>query len=109
MSSEGSVTHWLGQLQGGNQAAAQQLWEHFFARMVGLARQRLRSGPSRAVDEEDVALSAFHSFCRNAEDGKFPRLLDRDSLWRFLVVITARKAAHYLRDETRQKRGGTRA
>jgi DNA-directed RNA polymerase specialized sigma24 family protein len=109
MSSEGSVTGWLGELQGGNQAAAQQLWEHFFARMVGLARQRLRGVVGRGVDEEDVALSAFHSFCRNAEGGKFPGLLDRDSLWRLLVVITARKAAHFVRDETRLKRGGNRA
>jgi DNA-directed RNA polymerase specialized sigma24 family protein len=33
-------------------------------------------------------------------------LLDRDSLWRLLVVMTARKASHLKRDETRQKRGG---
>jgi DNA-directed RNA polymerase specialized sigma24 family protein len=31
-------------------------------------------------------------------------LLDRDDLWRLLVVITARKANHLLRDEGRQKR-----
>jgi DNA-directed RNA polymerase specialized sigma24 family protein len=60
----------------------------------------------RAADEEDVALSAFTSFCRNAERGRFPQLLDRDSLWRLLVVITGRKAAHLVRDERRQKRGG---
>ena len=53
-----------------------------------------------------MALSAFDSFCRNAERGRFPQLADRDSLWRLLVVITARKAAHLVRDETRQKRGG---
>jgi DNA-directed RNA polymerase specialized sigma24 family protein len=53
-----------------------------------------------------VALSAFDSFCRNAEQGRFPRLADRDSLWRLLVTITARKAAHQVRDEGRRKRGG---
>jgi DNA-directed RNA polymerase specialized sigma24 family protein len=53
-----------------------------------------------------VALSAFDSFCRGAEAGRFPRLADRDSLWRILVVMTARKASHLVRDETRQKRGG---
>jgi hypothetical protein len=36
--------------------------------------------------------------------GHQPR--DRDNLWRLLVVITARKAAHQIRDETHQKRGG---
>ena len=31
---------------------------------------------------------------------------DRDSLWRLLATITARKAAHLIRDDRRQKRGG---
>jgi DNA-directed RNA polymerase specialized sigma24 family protein len=106
MSPDGSVTRWLGQLQGGDPAAAQQLWQHYFRRLVALARQRLRAAPRRAADEEDVALSAFDSFCRNAEQGRFPQLADRDSLWRLLVTITARKAAHLVRDERRQKRGG---
>jgi DNA-directed RNA polymerase specialized sigma24 family protein len=106
MPSEGSVTRYLGQLQAGDPAAAQQLWERYFQHMVGLARQKLQGSPRRAADEEDVALSAFDSFCRNAERGRFPQLADRDSLWRLLVVITARKAGHLLRDERRQKRGG---
>src|SRR5438874_7802874 len=106
MTSEGSVTGWLGQLQGGDPAAAQRLWERYFQRLVGLARDRLRNAPRRAADEEDVALSAFDSFCRRAEQGRFPQLIDRDGLWRLLVVMTARKAAHLKRDAARQKRGG---
>ncbi len=106
MAPEGSVTGWLGQLQAGDPAAVQQLWERYFGRLVGLARQRLRDTPRRAADEEDVALSAFESFCRRAERGRFPNLLDRDGLWRLLVVLTARKAAHLVRDEVRRKRGG---
>jgi DNA-directed RNA polymerase specialized sigma24 family protein len=53
-----------------------------------------------------VALSAFDSFYRAAARGRFPRLEDRDDLWRLLVVLTARKALHLLRDEGRHKRGG---
>src|SRR5262249_39192821 len=68
--------------------------------------KKLRDSPPRAADAEDVALSAFDSFCRHAQDGRFPQLADRDSLWRILVVMTARKADHLLRDEARQKRGG---
>ena len=66
------------------------------------------SAALRAVlrDEEDVALSAFDSFCRSAEQGRFPELADRDGLWRLLMVMTARKAMHLRRDEGRQKRGG---
>jgi DNA-directed RNA polymerase specialized sigma24 family protein len=103
---EGSVTYWLAQLRAGDQDAAQPLWERYFQRLVGLARGRLQGAPRRAADEEDVALSAFGSFCRGAEHGRFPRLDDRDDLWRLLVVITARKASHLIRDESRQKRGG---
>ncbi len=109
MSSSGSVTCWLGQLQAGDPAAARELWQRYFRRLVGLARKRLRGAPRRVADEEDVALSALDSFCRNAGEGRFPDLLDRDSLWRLLVVITARKAAHLLRDQDRQKRGGAAA
>jgi DNA-directed RNA polymerase specialized sigma24 family protein len=105
MSSQGSVTRWLGPIQDGDPAAAQQLWERYFPRLVGLARKKLQSSPRRAADEEDVALSAFDSFCRNAERGLFPQLQDRDSLWRLLVVITARKAGHLLRDERRRVPG----
>jgi DNA-directed RNA polymerase specialized sigma24 family protein len=105
-SADGSVTRWLGQLQAGDPAAAQQLWERYFRRLVGLARKRLRGAARRATDEEDVALSAFDSFCRGAERGRFPDLADREGLWRLLVVMTARKATHLRRDQGRQKRGG---
>ena len=106
MTTDGSVTRWLGALQAGDSAAAQQLWERYYLRLVGWARKKLRDAPRRSADEEDVALSAFDSFFRNAEKGRFPQLTDRDGLWRLLVVITARKAAHMVRDGTRQKRGG---
>jgi DNA-directed RNA polymerase specialized sigma24 family protein len=106
MSTEGSVTGWIGQVQAGDPAAVQKLWERYFPRLVGLARRKLRGSARGPADEEDVALSAFNSFCRNAEQGRFPELADREGLWRLLVVITARKAQHLLRDEARQKRGG---
>lgn len=101
-----AVTIWLNQLQAGNAAAARPLWGKYFHRLVGLARTRLRSCPRRAVDEEDLALSAFESFCRNAEAGRFPDLTDRDSLWRLLATFTLRKVAHHVRDLGRLKRNG---
>ncbi len=107
-SADGSVSRWLGPLQVGDPAAAQQLWERYFQRLVELARTQLRAAPRRQA-AEDVALSAFDSFCRSAGHGRFPQLADRDGLWRLLVVITARKAAHHSRDARRQKRGGMTA
>ena len=106
MPSDGSVTHWLQQLREGDAAAAQPLWERYFGRLVGLARARLQGTPRRAADEEDVALSAFDSFCQGVEAGRFPRLDDRDNLWRVLVALTARKAIDHARAERRRKRGG---
>jgi DNA-directed RNA polymerase specialized sigma24 family protein len=106
MPSDGSVTRWLAPLQDGDHAAIEQLWRRYFARLVALARHKLADAPQGKADAEDVALSAFDSFCRNAERGRFPELNDRDGLWRLLVVITARKASHLRRDELRQKRGG---
>jgi DNA-directed RNA polymerase specialized sigma24 family protein len=109
MPTKGSVTQWLGQAQAGDMEAAQQLWQRYFGRLVGLARVKLRGAPRGMADEEDVALSAFDSFYRGVEQGRFPLLNDRDNLWRLLVVITARKAAKLHRNERRQKRGGARS
>ncbi len=106
MHREASVTQWIDALKAGDPDAAQKLWERYFRRLVGLARQKLRAAPRRAADEEDVALSAFASFCRRAEQGCFPRLHDRLDLWQLLVLLTARKASDLAQHERRQKRGG---
>lgn len=101
-----AVTLLLQQLQAGRRDAAEALWRLYFPRLVRLARGHLQGLPRRAADEEDVALTAFDSFCRGAEQGRFPRLTDRDGLWRLLVTVTARHAAEWRQHETRQKRGG---
>jgi DNA-directed RNA polymerase specialized sigma24 family protein len=106
MASSGSVTYWVRQLKAGDQAAVQKLWEGYFQRLVGLARKKLQATPRQAADEEDVALSAFDSFCRRAGEGRFPQLLDRDDLWQLLVMLTTRKASNLAQHERRQKRGG---
>jgi DNA-directed RNA polymerase specialized sigma24 family protein len=108
VSSPGSISLWLGLLKAGDSAAAQPLWERYFGQLVRLARARLRGAPRGAADEEDVALSAFDSFCRAAEADRFPHLHDRDDLWHVLVMLTARKAQRLALYEQRQKRGGGR-
>src|SRR3974390_1940895 len=60
------------------------------------------------ADDEDVALSAFASFCQEAERGKYPDLQDRHDLWRLLVLLTAHKALDRLRHERRKKRQASR-
>jgi DNA-directed RNA polymerase specialized sigma24 family protein len=107
MPSDESVTRWIRGLQAGDGDAARPLWDRYFERLVRLARSRLEGGlPLRAADHEDVALSAFASFCRRAEQGQFSELENRDNLWPLLAKITVRKAAALARHECRRKRGG---
>jgi DNA-directed RNA polymerase specialized sigma24 family protein len=107
---EGSVTRWISDLKAGGEGAAQRLWERYFERLVHMTRNKLRGrGRSRAVaDEEDAALSAFDTFCREAAGGRLPWLTDRDGLWRLLVVLTLRKAADQVQRQGAAKRGGGR-
>ncbi len=107
MSPSESVMLWIDQLKAGNSSAAQHLWEEYFQRMVDLARRKLEGSPRAAADEEDVALSAFKSFCLGAREGRFTKLLDRDNLWPLLMAITLNKSVDLIRGENRQKRGGT--
>lgn len=106
MNPETTVTQWLEQLRAGRSSAVQKIWEGYFERMVRLARHRLADSPRTAADEEDVALSAFDSFCRGAQAGRFPQLVDRDALWPLLVAITSHKLIDLRRRESRLKRGG---
>jgi RNA polymerase sigma factor (sigma-70 family) len=106
MSAPGSVSHWILALKDGDSAAAQPLWERYYKQLVALASKKLNSARRRVADEEDVVQNAFHSFFRAVDQGRFPQLEDRDSLWRLLVVITANKAIKQLEHEGRKKRGG---
>ena len=104
----GSVTQWISALKRGDQTAADGLWESYFRRLVGLARARLRDVPRLIADEEDVALSAFDSFCRSAQAGQFRSLHDRNDLWQILTLITVRKAIDLRTYEGRQSRNTAR-
>ncbi len=107
MSTTNSVTLWIEQLKSGDAGAAQRLWESYFQRMVELARRKLQGAPRSAADEEDVALSAFNSFCLGLREGRFSQLLDSDNLWPLLMAITAHKSVDLIRAQNRLKRGGS--
>jgi DNA-directed RNA polymerase specialized sigma24 family protein len=104
MPSSGDVTQWLRRLESGDRAAVQKLWESYYRGLVRLAGKKLGGLPRRSADEEDVALSAFDSFIRGAEQGRFPRLEDRDDLWQLLVMLTTRKALNLVKHEGRDRR-----
>ena len=106
MSSGQSVTLWMQKAQAGDARAAQELWDRYFKRLVGLARKKLQGTSRRMADEEDVALSAFHSFFRGLQQGRFPQLTDRNNLWAVLITLTVRKADDLVKHQGRLKRGG---
>ena len=106
MESCGSVTRLLRGLQEGDEQAATHLWDKYFQRLVGAARARLGTARVGAGDAEDVALSAFFSFCQRVEQGRFADLQGRQDLWKVLIVIAKCKAISWIRHETAEKRGG---
>jgi RNA polymerase sigma factor (sigma-70 family) len=108
MANADSISTLLDGLKAGNDQDIQRLWDRYFERLVRLAGSRLPGHARRAFDEEDIALSAFRSFCDRVEKGQFPRMDDRDDLWRVLSTITTRKAVDMVRHQNRQKRGGGR-
>jgi DNA-directed RNA polymerase specialized sigma24 family protein len=103
-----SVTCWLDGVKLGDGDQIQRLWNRYFDKLVRLAGSRLPSHSRRTFDEEDVALSAFQSFCDGITRGQYPHLADRDELWRLLATITTRKVIGTLRHQARRKRGGGR-
>jgi DNA-directed RNA polymerase specialized sigma24 family protein len=101
-----SVTTWVKLLCAGDTGAAQPLWERYFTQLVRLAHDHLAARLRPKVDPEDVALSAFASFCLGAAAGRFPRLEDRHDLWRLLFTLTLRHTADHARRAGRLRRGG---
>jgi DNA-directed RNA polymerase specialized sigma24 family protein len=108
MSSEttASVTEWLAGMKSGDNDAFEQIWHRYFTSLVSLARKTLASTVTTQGNEEDVAQSAFESFYFRAKQGKFPRLNDRDDLWKLLITITLRKA---WKERRRSSRRGSSA
>lgn len=101
-----SGTNLVELLRRGDQFAAQRLWEKFYERLVSLAEKQLAGRNIVIADQEDVAISAFKSFCNGVQCGQFPDISDHQSLWRLLAAIAKHKTLHLIRDQTRLKRGG---
>ena len=105
-----SVSTWLERLKQGDEGAAALLWECYFRPLLALARKRLVPLRRRgAADEEDVALSAFHDFCREVRAARYADLHGRESLWRVLAVFVANKAKTLVDYEMAERRDVRRA
>lgn len=105
MNPQDSVVRWMENLQDGQSTAAQEIFDQYYRRLVGLARHKLDDRVRRVENEEDVANSVIKSLCHRAGRGDFSELQNRDELWCLLVTMTARKAASRGRRHLAQKRG----
>jgi RNA polymerase sigma-70 factor (ECF subfamily) len=93
----------LARFRDGDTNAATQLFDRYVGRLIGLARTRLSGKLSRRVDPEDIVQSAYRSFFRSAEEGKF-ELHQSGDLWSLLVAITLNKLRMQARRHQAEKR-----
>jgi RNA polymerase sigma-70 factor, ECF subfamily len=90
MSASESFFQLLSGLRAENPVAAEEIFERFGGRLIGLARTRLNRALRRKLDPEDVLQSVLGSFFRRQRDGEFD-LESWDGLWALLVLMTVRK------------------
>ncbi len=79
-----------------DEAAAEEMFRRYAARLTALARSRLSRALAARVDPEDVVQSAYRSFFRLADGGDVLLCASGD-LWRLLVRITLRKVCRSAR------------
>ena len=104
MSSEGSITRFIGAMRSGDGEAARLVWNRYSPRLAALARERLPDWLQCVVDGEDVANSAMCTVIMGLRGGQFPGLHDREGLWALLACITVRKAINEVEKASRRKR-----
>lgn len=98
--SESPITQWIDGASCGDAESEHALWNHYFGRVLRLARTRMFTIQGAVYDEEDAALSAMNSLFRGIREQRFPELHDRHNLWRLLTLITRRKLRAQWRKET---------
>lgn len=76
--------------RGGDEQAAQQLFNRYVERLVALARRRISERLAGRVDAEDVVQSVFRTFFVRAREGRFT-VSDPDDLCKLLARITVNK------------------
>jgi RNA polymerase sigma-70 factor (ECF subfamily) len=89
--------------RGGDQAAAQQLFDRYVNRLLGVAKRRISQRLSGRIDAEDVVQSVFRTFFVRARDGQFS-VEDPDDVCKLLARITVHKVLRQVEHHTAAKR-----
>ncbi|MDR0703712.1 MAG: hypothetical protein LBF88_01860 [Planctomycetaceae bacterium] len=93
-------------IQNQNKESFEQFWNLHFDRLTSLARRKMTQVNKRVSDEEDIAISAIHSFYTGLAEQRFHSIQGNNELWKILATIVCRKISKQQRDQFTQKRGG---
>lgn len=94
MDSNDSFAEFVRRLKTGDDGLVNELFQRYACRLIGLARNHLDAKLRQKVDPEDVVQSVYKSFFRKLEADQVD-MIDWDSLWYFLTVMTLRKCARH--------------
>ena len=98
---QSTVSEWIEQLKHGRESAATKLWDHFLEKLTLLVRKKLRSSTKTISDEEDVIIDAVDACFRALIENRYPKVVNREDLWKLLAVIAERKAIDQIRRNTK--------
>jgi RNA polymerase sigma-70 factor (ECF subfamily) len=102
-----SFAEFLARLHNGEDAAAQELFGRFTHQLVALAVRHVDAGLRHKVDAEDVVQSAYKSFFLRYGPGNL-ELVNWNSLWGLLTLITVRKCAERATYHRAERRNAAR-
>jgi RNA polymerase sigma-70 factor (ECF subfamily) len=87
-----SFAQFLARLHDQKDAAARELFDRFARRLIALAHRHIAAGLRHKVDPEDVVQSAYKSFFVRYDAANLD-VVNWNSLWGLLALITVRKCA----------------
>jgi len=88
-----SFAQFLARLHNQDDAAAQELFVRFAHQLIALALRHIDAGLRHKVDPEDVVQSVYKSFFVRYGDANNLDIVNWNSLWGLLTLITVRKCA----------------
>ena len=104
---DSEITVWLDRLKDETDAdAVEKIWHSYYGHLINYARKKLGNVPRREFDEEDIVTDVLNKFFNDVRRDQFPKLEDRNDLWRILLVLTLRKVLQNIRANNAIKRGG---
>lgn len=94
---QSTVSEWIEQLKDGQDEAATKLWNHFLEKLTAIVRLKLRACSKAISDEEDVVIVAVNACFKALQENRYPKIKNRDDLWKLLSKIAERKAIDQIR------------